>query len=82
MYIQLGDSVRVGEQKSVGIVERRNANILTVRFPDNDNRREQVPRSDLRPLAVAMFEARERGGNGTEEVRVFRTVRGRSGGEG
>ena len=46
---------------TVGIIERRQGDTLTIRFPDRDNRRERVSRREMRALAEVIYEAR-RGG--------------------
>jgi hypothetical protein len=62
MRIHLGNSViRRQGPSTVGIVERRQGDILTIRFPDRENRRDQVSRKDVRALAEAVYEARKRG---------------------
>jgi hypothetical protein len=62
MRIRQGDSIiLVRDPKIVGIVERRDGSMLTVRFPADQNRREQFPRNELRALAEAMCEARSKG---------------------
>jgi SpoVK/Ycf46/Vps4 family AAA+-type ATPase len=49
------------DSHKVGIVERRQGDLLTVRFPDDNNRREKVPRREVRALADILYEARKRG---------------------
>jgi hypothetical protein len=62
MRIHLGDSViRRQGPSTVGIVERRQGDTLTIRFPDHENRREQVSRREVCALAEVMYEARKRG---------------------
>jgi hypothetical protein len=62
MRIHLGDSViRRQGPSGVGIVERRQGDTLTMRFPDQENRREQASRREVCALAEVMYEARERG---------------------
>jgi hypothetical protein len=46
---------------TIGIIERRQGDTLTIRFPDHENRREQVSRRDVRALAEVIYEARKRG---------------------
>jgi hypothetical protein len=62
MRIHLGDSViRRQGPSTVGIVGRRQSDTLTIRFPDHENRREQVTRREVCALAEVMYEARKRG---------------------
>jgi hypothetical protein len=62
MRIQPGDSVILRQEPStVGIIERRQGDTLTIRFPDRDNRREQVSRREMRALAEVIYEARKGG---------------------
>ena len=52
MRIQLGDTIIfVDGPRRIGIVERRQGDILTVRVPVDENRREQVSRRQVRTLA-------------------------------
>jgi hypothetical protein len=62
MRIQPGDSViLVQEPFAVGIIERRQGDTLTLRFPDHENRRERASRREVRALAEVIYEARKRG---------------------
>src|SRR5262245_26890471 len=62
MRIQIGDTVvLVDRPNKIGIVERRQGDEMTIRFPDYDNRRERYSRNEISPLAEVMFEARRRG---------------------
>ncbi|HUY31220.1 MAG TPA: AAA family ATPase [Pirellulales bacterium] len=62
MRVQQGDTViRLDDPRVVGVVERRSGDTLTIRLPEDANRREQVNRDEVRPLAEAMLEARKRG---------------------
>ena len=62
MRIQLGDSVILTQEPStVGIIERRQGDTLTIRFPARENRREQVSRREVRALAEVMYETRKGG---------------------
>ena len=55
--IMIGDTI-VTDDREIGIVENRSGNSLTVRFPDYGNRRDQVHRSQTKPLAKLILEAR------------------------
>ncbi len=60
MTIQFGDSViRRQGPSGVGIVEWRQGDTLTIRFPDHENRRDQVARREVCALAEVMYEARK-----------------------
>ncbi|MCI0393149.1 MAG: ATP-binding protein, partial [Acidobacteria bacterium] len=62
MRIQIGDTVvLIDRQNEIGIVEKRQGDEMTIRFPDYDNKRERYRRNEIRPLAEIMFEARRRG---------------------
>lgn len=63
MRVQRGDTVMFlqGDPRDVGVVEGRTGSSLSVRFPGRGNKRESVDRSQLRALADAIFEAREKG---------------------
>jgi hypothetical protein len=62
MRIYLGDTIiLVDPPRRVGIVERRQGDHLMVRFPDDDNKRQQVARTRVRALAEVLYEARTRG---------------------
>jgi hypothetical protein len=50
MNILIGDTI-VTDDREIGIVETRSGRILTVRFPDHGNRRDQVHQSRANPLA-------------------------------
>ncbi len=56
MHIMIGDTIVY--DKEIGIVENRSGTILTVRFPDQGNRRDQVHRSQSEPLAELVCRAR------------------------
>ena len=58
MRIQLGDSVWHERRRKVGVLERRQGNWLTVRWPGDGNQREQVQRGDVVPLALAIARKR------------------------
>jgi hypothetical protein len=60
MNIMIGDTI-VTDDREIGIVENRSGNTLTVRFPDYGNRRDQVHRSQTKPLAKLILEARAEG---------------------
>ena len=60
MNIMIGDTI-VTEDREIGIVENRDGNFLTVRFPDCGNQRDQVPRRRAKPLAELICEARGEG---------------------
>jgi hypothetical protein len=63
MRIHLGDSVIRGQDSpTVAIVERRQGDTLTIRFPDHENRREQVSRGEVSALAEVICEVRKQGG--------------------
>ena len=63
MRIHLEDSVILTQEPStVGIIERRQGDTLTIRFPARENRREQVSRGEVRALAEVMYETRRGGG--------------------
>ena len=57
MNIMIGDTI-VTDDREIGIVESRSGNTLTVRFPEDGNRRERTVRSQVRPLAELVYEAR------------------------
>ena len=57
MNIMIGDTI-VTDYREIGIVENRSGSTLTIRFPDDGNRREQTVRSQVRPLAELVYEAR------------------------
>ena len=62
MRIYLGDTITlVDPSRKVGIVERRQGDHLIIRFPDDDNRRQQVARTRVRALAEVLYEARAQG---------------------
>ena len=62
MNIQIGDTVILtNDSHAVGIVERRSGDLLTIRFPDKENQRRQIPKAEVRALAEAMYEARQKG---------------------
>jgi hypothetical protein len=69
MRIQPGDSVILMQEPStVGIIERRQGDTPTLRFPDRENRRAQVSRREVCALAEVMFEARMQGNAGWKEL--------------
>ncbi len=57
MNIMIGDTI-VTDGREIGIVEGRAGSMLTVRFPENGNRRIPVPRSQTTPLAELVYRAR------------------------
>src|SRR5216683_7484860 len=62
MKLLQGDTVAlIRDPRTVGIVERRSGKLLTIRFPEQENSREQIPRDEVRALAEFMYEARVRG---------------------
>ncbi len=61
MRVQIGDTVVSLSGQRVGIVERRDGGTLTLRLPNEGNCRERFSRTEVRPLAAAMFDARKRG---------------------
>jgi ATPase family associated with various cellular activities (AAA) len=60
MNIMIGDTI-VTDEREIGIVENRAGRILTVRFPDHGNRRDQVHQSRANPLAELIYKARAEG---------------------
>jgi SpoVK/Ycf46/Vps4 family AAA+-type ATPase len=60
MYTMIGDTI-VTDDREIGIVENRSGNFLTVRFPDNGNRRDQIRRGQATPLAEFVRGARSEG---------------------
>ena len=60
MNIMIGDTI-VLDDKRIGIVENRSGNDLTVRLPDDGNLREHIFRSQAKPLAEVIYEARAHG---------------------
>lgn len=63
MRLVRGDTVRLkkGNSTDIGIVERRSANEVVVRWPADDNRRTPVRRDEVEALAEAMARARRVG---------------------
>lgn len=62
MRVQIGDTVIVEKAPNkIGIVENRQGDLMTIRFPDYDNKREKYGRREIRHLAEVMHEARRRG---------------------
>jgi hypothetical protein len=61
MKIRLGDSILMSGTRGVAIVEGRIAEYLTVRIPDDGNRRMTVERSQIRPLGELIFERWQNG---------------------
>ncbi len=57
MNIMIGDTI-VTDDREIGIVENRAGEWLIVRFPDSGNRREQVRRTQAKPLAKLAYLAR------------------------
>ena len=57
MNIMIGDTI-VTDDRDIGIVENREGNFLTVRFPDLGNQRDHVPRKRATPLADVICQAR------------------------
>jgi len=60
MHIMIGDTI-VTDDKEIGIVENRSGAILTVRFPEQGNRRDQVHRRQSEPLAELVRRVRDGG---------------------
>ena len=60
MNIMVGDTI-VLDDKRIGIVENRSGSDLTVRLPDDGNLREHIFRSQAKPLAEVIYEARDHG---------------------
>lgn len=61
MKIRIEDTVMLADDpRTIGVVVGRSGDLLTIRVPDNGNSRRKIHRSDVRALAEAMCEARER----------------------
>ena len=57
MKITIGDTV-VKDGREIGVAENRTGTLLTVRFPESGNRREQIHRNRTKPLAELIYQAR------------------------